>query len=200
MEALIIGKPNVGKSLFLINFAAYLGARELSLAVTDDDGVIRRRRLPFESARRQLVSPSPQKTAAVQPLECHVAAWTRAKRLLTLVDSPGIPEGIAADPATRRAVAVTLDRLDRSDLIFHILDATAARGQPDPETVDDEIARYAPRLKPYAILANKMDRAPADDGLRVLRARYPGCPVLPVSAVTRQGFREVKAFLLRHWV
>ena len=56
MELLIVGKPNVGKTLLMINFAAYLGLRELHLEVSEGDGVRRSQRLTTDRARRDLVS------------------------------------------------------------------------------------------------------------------------------------------------
>lgn len=199
MDALVIGKPNAGKSLFVVNFAAYLGLKDIRLEMIDRDGVQRHQRLPLDRARRQLVSRVAHKTGTVQSIEIDLA-YGKTRRTLTMTDTVGIGEGIHQETAIRRAMAETLDQLGRSQLVLHLVDASAI-GSGRIEAVgpvDDEIARYASLMGPYAILANKLDVPGAGDGLQRVRDRYRGLPVIGISALTRRGFREVKAFVFRH--
>lgn len=199
MDALVIGKPNVGKSLFVVNFASYLGLKDLRMEMTDSDGLIRNQRIPLDRARRLLVSHLAHKTITVQSVQLEIA-YGKTKRTLTMVDTVGISEGIHDDPEIRRAMSTTLARLEQSDVILHIVDASAV-GQHRIESlgaVDDEIARYASLIRPYAILANKMDKTSSIEGFDLIRDRFRGLAVIGISALTRRGFREVKAFVYRH--
>lgn len=199
METLIIGKPNVGKSLFLINFAAYLGLKQIRVSMTDSDGLVRRQQIPLDKARRQMVSHTVHKTTAVQTIDLEIA-YGKSKRTLSMIDTVGVTDDIHQEASIRRAMAVTLDRMQRAQIILHIVDASAvsAHSIESPGAVDDEIANYASLLVPYVILANKMDKTHAADGLLAIRERFASVPVIAISALTRRGFREVKGFVFRH--
>ena len=49
------------------------------------------------------------------------------------------------------------------------------------------------------ILANKIDLPDAEAGVEKLRREFAGHVIIPISALHRQGFREVKRFVWR-WV
>jgi predicted GTPase len=199
MEALVIGKPNVGKSLFVINFAVYLGLREIQLQVAQGDDTVVVRKLSLDDARHKLVSHNAHKTLTVQGVNIDIAIGKTARQLAVL-DTVGISEGIHEAVDVRRAMAATLAELSKADLIMHMVDASSVdRQRPEsPGPVDEEIYQYARLLGPYAVLANKVDKADTADAVRQLRAHYQGIAVIPVSALTRRGFREVKAFVFRH--
>ncbi len=199
MEAFVIGKPNVGKSLFVVNFASYLGLREIRLQVAQSDGTVTVRKLSLEEARHKLVSHKAHKTMEMQEVTVGVAIG-KTSRTLTLLDTVGISEGIHEDPEVRRAMATTLARLSSADLVLHMVDVSAVgyRASHAPGLVDDEIREYARLLGPYAVLANKMDKPDTAEFVRQLKNRYQDVSVIPVSALTRRGFREVKAFVFRH--
>ncbi len=200
MEALVIGRPNSGKSLFMVNFVAYLGLKELRLEALDEDGMARRQRIPFDQARRQLVSHVAHKTTNLQSIQVDIVTG-RSHRILTLTDSVGLTDEIHQASHIRRSMALTLQQLSQKPLVLHMMDASAG-GLPWMNAlslVDDEVARYAGGTCPYVILANKMDCETAKHGLDRIRERFRGYPVIPISALTRRGFRDVKGYILRHW-
>ncbi len=167
--------------------------------MTDGEGGAHHQRLPLERARHQLVSRAPHRTGVAHLIAIELADG-KSRRTLTLVDTVGISEGIHDQLMVRRAMADTLDRLSHSHLVLHLVDACAVHTDRVEAlgAVDDEIVRYASPNRPYAILANKMDAPGSADGLRLVRDRYRGLPVLGISALTRRGFREVKSFVFRH--
>lgn len=200
MDALVLGRPNSGKSLFLVNFAAYLGLKEIRVEVLDGDGTARRQRLSIDLARRQLVSHLPYKTTALQSIQVGLTT-AKTSHTLVLTDTVGLTDEISGEVVIRRAIAVALSRLSQGPLVLHIIDASAV-GYAALETtssVDEGIARYAGSICTYAILATKMDKDNAKMGLDRLRDRFQGYPIIPISGVTRRGFKDVKTFLLRHW-
>jgi len=64
--------------------------------------------------------------------------------------------------------------------------------------VDYQVAQFAQMRGGYLLLANKMDLEGAQEGLARLRREFVGHPIAPISALHKQGFHEVKAFVGRH--
>ncbi len=211
---LLVGATNAGKTLFAVNFAAYLGARDLRLrrlALVPSregaggagpgagSGVEAVARVPFDTARRTLVSPEPYKTRDLAAIDLELSVG-KGKQGFSVVDSAGLAEHIHGDADVRKGMAQTIGALLRADVVLHVIDA-ARVGEDGPALglgrIDYEVARYA-RLRPqYLILANKMDLPEADRGLGVIREAFGRDRVMPVSALTMRGFREVRAGVRR---
>ncbi|MCY0909569.1 GTPase [Sulfobacillus sp. hq2] len=199
MDALVIGKPNVGKSLFVLNFASYLGLREIRLDVMSSDDRVSVRRVSLEDAKRKLVSHTAHKTLLPRRVDLVLPNGKNPKHL-SIIDTVGISEGIHHVADVRQAMASTLARISSADMVLHLVDVSRLghKSIEAPGPVDEEIARYAKLLGPYAILANKVDKPGAADGVHQLREQFRGIPVIPISALTRRGFREVKALIFRY--
>ncbi|NMP20836.1 GTPase [Sulfobacillus harzensis] len=198
MELCVIGKPNVGKTLLLINFAAYLGLREIHLEVEDEGGAQRVQRLGLDRARRDLVSLYAPKTTRVQCLHLELPLG-RQRPEITAVDTPGIPEGIADDPDRRHQVALAIERAMRAELVVHVLDAGAAgtRRPEAPGLFDAALVEWGRTRPGYLLVANKMDKPGSQDGLRLIKERFRGGALIPASAITRRGFRDLKGWTQR---
>ncbi len=199
MDLLILGKPNVGKTLFMINLAAYLGLREIQLDVEDAEGRNRSQRLGLERARRELVSMRAPKTLLVQSVGLE-ASLGRQRVRLVVVDTPGISEGIPAGTHVRHQVALTLERLMSAALVFHVVDASAVgmRRVEAPGAFDWALMELGRNMAAaYLVVANKMDKPGSQEGLRQLKDRARGIALIGVSAVTRRGFRDVKSWMMR---
>src|SRR5690606_33944297 len=52
-----LGQPNVGKTVFTLQFAAYVGVRRLSMAFSETDGRRWHRVLAVDDAVKELVAP-----------------------------------------------------------------------------------------------------------------------------------------------
>ncbi len=198
-DCLIIGKPNTGKTLFLVNFAEYMGARALQFAPLHGGGSCEVP-VPIEHARAALVDVAPHTTMEVRPAILRVRIG-KGVRDFYLTDTPGICEGIHPDPAVRAAMAQALRRLRFCDVVLHMVDASSAARHGAVEAlgeVDLQIARFSVTKSGYAVLANKMDLPGAEDGLSLIRRMFPSGTVIPTSAVRGTGFRRVRAFIARH--
>ncbi len=191
----------MGKTLFLCNFAASLGARAVQLFAVTSDGSRAAQDLPLARAREILVSDRPHATLALQGVQIRLGRG-KADEAVQLLDSAGLADRVHPDGAVRAGMAQALRALREADAVLHMVDAALAGG-PDPAAavgeVDRQIAAFAAAPGPlrgrYAVLANKTDLPRAAAGLRRVRAAFPGSLVIPVSALTGAGFREVRLFV-----
>jgi len=196
----IIGKPNVGKTMFLINFAEYLGAKALNVDLLYSDGTKNSINLSSKTAVLRLVDENPHKTRCIQEITLNVPMG-KGKKKIKIVDTAGLIDGIHPDVDVRKAISQTLSIIRDSDLILHIIDAPAAKSKDLPSSmgeVDYQIAQFAQLKRGYAILANKMDLPAANEGLDKIKEEFPGHLILPISALYKRGFKEVKAFVVRN--
>ncbi len=190
-EALVIGRPNVGKTLFTINFAEFLGQRRLEVLFRPRDGASYTRLYSVPQARADLVSEEPHQTVALQSVVLSVPRGKTVRRVV-LTDSTGLTDDVHPASAVRRAMADTLRQVGEAAFILHLVDPVRRLGG-----VDLDILRYGRTKDGYALLANKMDLPGRAEGLRALAEAAGPVTVLPVSALKREGFAEVRTFVRR---
>lgn len=198
-RCIIIGKTNVGKTLFAIQFAAHLGLRELTVTSKAPGGESERITYPIDVAVRELVSDGAHRTRSLQSIIVELPVGKGVKRF-ELMDTSGLIEGIPSDVNIRRAMAQTLAAVRDAHIVLHIIDASRATRKGAVEAlgeVDYQVAQFALMRGGYLILANKMDLPGAREGLELIRQEFAGHPVVPISALERGGFREVKRFVWR---
>lgn len=198
-ECLILGKPNSGKTLFLLNFAEYLGYRELEMIVEEPGGNRHRKSYDLAGARMTLVSPTPHHTRALQVVQLKVPKG-KSRCDVALTDTTGLCEGIHESATIRRSMVQTLRRLRETQVVLHLIDGSRVGTVGAPEAMGDldhQLARFATGRLGYAIIVNKMDLPGAGAGLASVRSTFPYHVIIPMSALRKQGFREVKAFVGR---
>lgn len=190
-QCLVIGRTNVGKTAFVLNFAEYLGLSSVEITFNYPDGFATKQTFRLDHARQELIGKGQHKTRCLQALEVDVPAG-KTKKTILLTDSSGFSDGIPNDQAVRRAAAQTLLEIKQVALVLHMLDASipGAIGE-----VDRQIASYAETRGGYVILANKMDLPQARKGLDRIRHQFPKQLILPISAMYKRGFKEVKAIV-----
>ncbi|NLJ24763.1 MAG: GTPase domain-containing protein [Firmicutes bacterium] len=197
---MIIGKANVGKTLFAINFADYLQVTRLEIEFTPPGEKTHCRSLSRKEALQELTGTTPHQTLGLQCIQIQMPGL-KGKKRFSLMDTSGLTEGIPDETNIRRAMAQTLAEVREAAIILHMIDASShgksgaieAMGQ-----VDWQVAQFGGMRKGYAVLANKMDLPEAAAGLRQIREELPGHLVLPISALHKTGFAEVKQFVWRH--
>ncbi len=130
-RCIVIGKTNVGKTLFVLQFAAYLGADRLEITFEEPGGEKRTVTLSVDQAIRQLSSQEPHQTRCLQSIRLELPVGKGVKRF-DVVDTSGLIEGIHGDVKVRKAMAQTLAAVRDADLILHLVDAAKAgeRGRP----------------------------------------------------------------------
>lgn len=199
-QCVIIGKANVGKTLFAINFASYLGISKLEIEFTTPGGEVYRRALPYGEALEELTSDQPHHTLGLQSINIKMPGF-KGQKHFALVDTSGLTEGIHGESLVRKAMAQTLAQVRHAQVILHLIDAGSvgkvgtirAMGE-----VDWQVAQFGGMRQSYAILVNKMDLEEARQGLVQVRQDFPGHLIIPISALQRLGFAEVKQFVWRH--
>jgi len=197
---LIIGRPGAGKTLFMINFAAYTGQKTLRLVVERPDYRVESVILAPEEARNRLVGQTGHFTRSVQSLVLDLRRG-KAKVQVELEDTPGLDLGISPDAEVRKAMAQTIRKMRGADLVIHMIDAVQLSvSAPDAgsPSIDMEIARFALTRGGYIILVNKMDLPGARAGLEKARALFPGQLMVGVSALTGLNFKQVARVVGRY--
>ncbi|HHT37361.1 MAG: GTPase [Candidatus Wallacebacter cryptica] len=195
-RVIVLGQPNVGKTLFVLNFAAYLGVELAVLNFTSCDRGSYSKTLPVSEAVRLLVSDTSHYTRDIQALTLAMS-WGKGEKQFELIDTVGLTDGIDHDEEIRKAMALTLRTIRQADIIFHLLDCARIaeigilRGIGE---IDYQIAQFGQLKKGYVILANKIDLPNAEDGLVMINQEFPGCRIISISALKQKGFKEVKRF------
>lgn len=200
-KCIIIGKTNVGKTIFAINFADFLGVDTLEIIFEEPSAKRYRQTLSVKEALDRLTSDQPHQTQCLQSIRLELPVGKGVKRF-DIVDTSGLMEGIHSDAKVRKAMAQTLAMVREADLILHMVDAAKAGREGAVKSlgdVDYQVAQFAQMREGYLILANKIDLPQASLGLERIRSEFSGHAVLPISALHRRGFREVKRFVWR-WI
>ena len=115
-------------------------------------------------------------------------------RRATVADIPGLIEGAHQNLGLGHAF---LRHITRCRLLLFVLDMAGSEGRnpiEDLQHLRREIDLYDPRLalRPWWVVANKMDLPEAAENLTALRRRYPNREVVPVSAKEQEGIEDLK--------
>ena len=192
-EFVIVGRPNSGKTLFTLNFAAYIGSKTVDVTFRSYDGLLTCQHFSIEEAKNQLCGMALHKTRSLQSLILKIPLGKTVINF-KLTDTCGITETIHHDESIRRGMAQTLSLLRCADYIFHIVDISCISKEylSNPTTIDHELYNYGVIRNCYTLLGNKIDLPSAKDNLPKLAYLFPKANVIPVSALLCQGFKEVK--------
>lgn len=199
-ECLVLGKVNVGKTLFVLNFAEFLGLKELDITFEYPSGKIKNKKYSLTHARGLLTDSAPHKTRSLQKIALKLPAG-KGKKELILADSSGVIDGIHEDNEIRKGIAQTLLAITNASVILHIIDASVVGKISSIEKfgeIDTQIAEYADLKGGYVILANKIDIPTAEEGICILKEKFPDKKIIPISAKNKKGFKEVKTFVSRN--
>jgi hypothetical protein len=202
-NCLIIGRTNVGKTLFCINFAEYIGLSKIDVYFQHSDGSERQKRYDIATARHELSGLGQHRTRCLQSIQLELPQG-KGSREFTLTDSTGLAEGIHSNRDIRYAMAQTLDELKYADCILHMVDLACGNpnpesedGQPEISDIDRHISELGRTRFGYALLVNKIDLPGAEQKMEWIRQELKPKSLLPISALYRKGFREVKEYVWR---
>ncbi len=201
-RCIVLGKPNVGKTLLVLGLADYMKVKDVDITFQDPGGARYSRKYPVDVAMRELVGVLPHQTKCLQSFSLEFRVG-KGKKAVELIDTCGLTQQIHDDPLTRKAMAQTLSAIRGAEIIIHVIDAhflgnVDVLSDPTEVDLDMQLAAFAGPRGGYCIVANKMDLPGANRGLARIRRLFTGYKVLPVSAATREGFKEVKRHVLRN--
>ncbi|WP_047155118.1 GTPase ObgE [Aneurinibacillus tyrosinisolvens] len=115
------------------------------------------------------------------------------ERSFVMADLPGLIEGAHEGAGLGHQF---LRHVERTRVIVHVVDMAGSEGRDPYEDyvqINEELKLYNKRLedRPQLIAANKMDIPEAEENLKEFREKVGDVPVFPISAVTKQGIREL---------
>lgn len=186
--------------MFLINFAEYLGVKYLDLKFRDFDGKTKNKKINCKKAKTFLVSNKFHETRCIQSIFLNVPLG-KGKKKIELIDTAGLIDSIHPDINVRKAISQTLAMIRKANIILHIMDASVIYKKDLPNAigeVDYQIAQFAQLKNGYVILANKIDLPEAKVGVKNIRDEFKGNLVIPISALYKKGFKEVKTFVVHN--
>jgi len=119
---------------------------------------------------------------------------TEDGRSFVMADLPGLIEGAHQGVGLGHQF---LRHIERTRVIVHVIDMSGMEGRDpyqDYLTINQELQEYNLRLteRPQIIVANKMDIPESEENLKEFKAKLKeDYPIFPISAVTRQGLRDL---------
>lgn len=184
--ALVVGRPGVGKSalLRLLGSAGGEAGRGWSLRAS----------LARRPPERERGVPA---LGVARRLLLFDAGRGRVEALL-VVEGAAVPERLPEAVAERRRLGETLLLLEEAALVLHVLDGPSLGGEGGENwlhPLDAELQALGARRPAYAAVVSGIDRPWGPTGLARLRERWPGVPVFPFGPSTREGVREIRAWL-----
>ncbi len=199
-RVIILGQTNAGKTLFTINFAAYLGVQSITFTFSDKQRGSYTRTIEIQDAIELLVSDRAHHTRSIQSAVLQIP-WGKAAKRFEILDTAGLSDGIHSDETVRRGMAYTLATVREAEIILHVLDSALIAKKNVLHSigeVDYQVAQFGQLHTGYAILANKIDVPHVKEGLDKICEEFPGHFVIPISALLKLGFKEVRDFVKRH--
>ncbi|AZR72792.1 GTP-binding protein [Anoxybacter fermentans] len=198
-RCLVIGMPNVGKTCFTLNFAEYLGLKQIRMTIKQPAGYMATYTYEIDEAREELISPEPNRTRSLYSVNLELPL-RKSKGSLTLIDSCGLADGIHPDYEVRRAMAQTIRKIRESEIVLHLIDLSKIIENEEMKIplIDQMIMNYISSYQAYAILANKIDLKGTERGIKFLKKELEKVLIIPISALYQMGFREVKSFVWRN--
>ncbi len=120
-------------------------------------------------------------------------------RRATVADIPGLIEGAHQNLGLGHAF---LRHITRCRLLLFVLDMAGSEGRSpiaDLQHLRREVDLYDSRLslRPWRVVANKMDLPEAEENLAAFRQKYPEREIIPVSAKKSHGIDDLKVGLDR---
>jgi GTP-binding protein len=111
-----------------------------------------------------------------------------------MADIPGLIEGAHQDVGLGHEF---LRHILRCKLLAFVVDAAGSEGRDpvsDLQSLRREVSLYDADLaeRPWLIIANKMDLPGAEEMLATLQRRFARVEIIPVTAATGEGVKELK--------
>ena len=193
MKILIVGQPNVGKTLFIIQMAKKYNIDHLTYTFVHHNGHKYKKRISMNEGLSRLVSDKANHTLNIHDFTIPVKKG-KGQIEISLMDSCGILPIIHHMDYIREGMAQTLQQFKQVSAIFHVMDSSTYV----PENlIDQEIYDFGLQQSNYLILANKVDLDSGQLAIPRIKNDYSKAIVVPISAKTGEGIEEVKKYVSR---
>lgn len=192
---IIIGRANAGKTLFLLNFAEFLGYRDLVIRMKTEYDESEKSDL-IEAFKQNMVGEMNNTTKCLQLINMNMPDLKGKKKVL-FIDTTGLSSSIHFDQVVRNGMAQTLMLLRENNMILHIIDTASLSEEKKVDSMDIEIYKYGRKRGNYLILANKTDLDAFKKGFQILNREFRDVKIFKISALNKTGFKEVKRHLLK---
>lgn len=189
-KMLVVGRPNVGKTLFTLQFAAYLGSKNVTIAFRDARSSYTKK-FSVREAVTQFVSKKEHQTRSLQTITVNIRQGKGVQEC-QLIDSVGLIDHIHPQAAIRQAMGQTLAVIPTMTHFLHLIDASTFQ-KCGP--LEQHLVQLGELAHSYAIIANKWDLVQNQGQLDFLRNCFPKKIILTVSSLHLTGFKEVKAYV-----
>lgn len=187
---LIIGRANAGKTLFILNFAQYMGYRDLVIKIKNESDESEKSD-SIEAFKRNIVNELPNTTKCLQIINIDMPVL-KGKKPVEFIDTTGVSSDIHFDQDVRDGMVQTLMILRENNIIMHIIDVSSINEEKKIDNIDIEIYKYGKKRGNYLLLANKMDLDTFEKGFDILNMEIRDVKILKISAMNKAGFGEIK--------
>lgn len=189
----VVGADRVGKTLFCINFAEYLGVR--SLSYTEAGGAGRGRgSLSPAAARELMVNHGRRGNGVVRTFAVHLLQ--QPYRRIALIDTASLKEKNPLPRFERSRLMLTLQAIHSAEAVLQMIDLSCsdpARLEFD-EQVGRRLADYCRRQgKLFLMAGSKADLL--ENSSQKARFTASG-KMLIISSLTRAGFPRLQSDIL----
>lgn len=198
-NCIIVGNPNVGKTSFFLALIEYLGITECEFSITDVQGNKKTKQISTNFAKKYLISMNPFKTKKIHKIQLEFPVY-KGYEQLTFIDTAGVTDGINKIEEIRKSMAHTLKELSNAKIILHMFDAQYIyrKKQLGISKIDYQINKFGSQQGCYCVLVNKMDKLKSEKGLEIIENTFKENYIIPISAINKTGFKEVKKFVSRN--
>lgn len=193
MKILIVGQPNVGKTLFIIQMIKKFGADQLTYTILQHNGQKYKKKIPIDEGIAKMVSSKANHTLNIHDFSIKIKKG-KGKIEIFLMDSCGVLPIIHPLEHIRDGIAQTLQHFKQVSAIFHVMDSSTYVAD---NLIDQEIYDFGLQQCNYLILANKIDLDSGKLSIPRIKNDYSKAIVLPFSAKTGEGLEEVKKYVYR---
>ncbi|QNO16518.1 50S ribosome-binding GTPase [Alkalicella caledoniensis] len=193
MKILIVGKPNVGKTMFVLQMAKLYKVENLIFTLIHHNGHKYKKKMDISEGFRTLVSEKANHTLNIHEFILPIKKG-KGNVEITLLDSCGLLPIIHHVDEVREGMAQTLQHFKQATAVFHIIDSSS---YVTDNLIDQEIYEFGLQQDNYLILANKIDLDSGQFSIPRVRNDYSQAIVVPISAKTGEGLQEVTKYVAR---
>jgi len=193
LKILIVGKPNVGKTLFVLQMAKMYKVENLVCTIVHHNGQRYKKKINIQEGFMKLVSDKANHTLNIHEFVLPVKKG-KGKVEICLLDSCGILPIIHHQDQVREGIAQTLQHFKQASAMFHIVDSS---NYITDNLIDQEIYEFGLQQNNYLILANKIDIDSGQLTIPRIKSDFTKAIVVPISAKTNEGLEEVMKYVSR---